>query len=344
MKRKTAVAVAVAVAIGSPGGAATLIVLNKADATASLIDLERGATVTTLPTGQGPHEGAVSPDGRLALVANYGGQGAPGSSLTVIDVAQGRVTSTVSLGEYRRPHGLAWIDNRRAAVTAEAQKALLVVDVEKGTVEGAVVTNQDVSHMVALDKQGRAWVASIGSGSASVVDLAARKLVATIPTGRGAEGIDVTPDGAQAWVTNREDGTVTVIDTATLKPVATLKAGSFPIRAKATPDGRHVLVSNARSGDLSVFDVKERKEVRRVRFDVAAKGSEGRFMVFAEGSTPIGIVVAPDGKQAFVAHAGADAVSVIDLGSWTPTGRLAAGKEPDGMAYSPLSVATRPSP
>jgi YVTN family beta-propeller protein len=193
--------------------------------------------------------------------------------------------------------------------------------------------------MVALDRQGRAWVASIGSGTASVIDLAGRKLVATIPTGKGAEGIDVTPDGTQAWVTNREDGTVTVIDTASLKAVASLTAGSFPIRAKATPDGRHVLVSNARSGDLSVFDAKERKEVRRVRFDVAAKGGEGRFMAFAEGSTPIGIVVAPDGRKAFVAHAGADAVSVIDLASWTPVGRLPAGKEPDGMAYSPVAVA-----
>lgn len=316
----------------------TLVVLNKAEATASLIDLATGKVAATVPTGHGPHEAAVSPDGALALAANYGDRAQAGSSLTVIDVPGGRVVRTIALGDYRRPHGLAFLDGRRAAVTAEGNKAVLVVDVEKGVVEAAVETGQEVSHMVDLDGRGRAWVANIGSGSVSVVDLGARTLVATIPTGKGAEGIDVTPDGKEAWVTNREDGTVSVIDTATLRPVATLAAGSFPIRARATPDGAHVLVSNARSNDLSVFDARTKRELRRVRFGLGAKDTTGRLLAFAEGSTPIGVVVAPDGRRAWVAHAGADAVSVVDLTTWTVSGQLTAGKEPDGMAYSPRSV------
>ena len=46
----------------------TLVVLNKTEATASLIDLASGRVHATLPTGDGPHEAAVSPDGRTALV------------------------------------------------------------------------------------------------------------------------------------------------------------------------------------------------------------------------------------------------------------------------------------
>ena len=46
-----------------------LIVLNKSDATASLIDLGTGAVVATMPVGTGPHEVAVSPDGRTAVCA-----------------------------------------------------------------------------------------------------------------------------------------------------------------------------------------------------------------------------------------------------------------------------------
>ena len=57
-----------ALALAAPAGAETLVVLNKSEATASLIDLESGAVRATLPTGNGPHEAAVSPDGRLALV------------------------------------------------------------------------------------------------------------------------------------------------------------------------------------------------------------------------------------------------------------------------------------
>ena len=322
----------------APHAAATLIVLNKAEATASLIDLASGKVAATVPTGQGPHEVAVAPDGRTALVANYGDRSGPGSSLTVIDIARASVVRTLDLGRYQRPHGLEWIDGRRAVVTAEAQKALLVVDVEKAMVESAVDTGQDVAHMVALDGRGRAWVASIGSGTATAVDLATGKVLKTIATGRGAEGIDVTPDGSEVWVTNREEGTVTVIDTTTLEPKATLNAGAFPIRATVTPDGRYVLVSNARSADLSVFDAAGKNELRRVRFAMEGKGTEGRLLAFEQGSTPIGIVVQPDGRRAYVAQAGADVVSIVDLASWSVVGRLTAGKEPDGMALSAVKV------
>lgn len=65
----------------------TLIVLNKSDDTADLIDLGTGQSIATLPTGDGPHEVAVSPDGRYAVVTNYGRASWPGSSLSIIDIA-----------------------------------------------------------------------------------------------------------------------------------------------------------------------------------------------------------------------------------------------------------------
>ncbi len=39
-----------------------------------------------------------------------------------------------------------------------------------------------------------------------------------------------------------------------------------------------------------------------------------------------------------MAHANADQISVVDLESWKRTGSLTAGKEPDGMGYSPLDL------
>ena len=41
----------------------SLVVTNKQDATASIISLTDGRTMAVLPTGQGPHEVAVSSDG-----------------------------------------------------------------------------------------------------------------------------------------------------------------------------------------------------------------------------------------------------------------------------------------
>jgi YVTN family beta-propeller protein len=331
-----------AVAAGLPASAGTLVVLNKSDATASLIDLATGKVAATLPTGPAPHEVAVSPSGRYALATNYGTREAPGSTLTLIDLPAARVVRTIDLGAYRRPHGVRWADGQNAVVTAEGSQALLVVDTMEARVAAAIDTGQEVSHMVALaPKGGRAFVANIGSGTVTAVDLVGRRVLAQIATGKGAEGIDVTPDGTRVFVTNREADTVSVIDAASLAVQATLPAKSFPIRARVTPDGRHVLVSNARSGDLVVFDAVALEELRRVAFAVSARETRGRLLEFGASSVPIGVVVEPDGKKAYVAHANADEISVVDLERWQVTGSLTAGREPDGMAYS---FVTPPAP
>ncbi len=332
---------AVIVSAGS-ASAATLVVANKSDATVSLVDLATREVRATVAVGVGPHEVAVSPDGRLALVGIYGTREAPGSSMALIEIPSARLVRTISLGEYRRPHGIVWLaDNRRAVVTAEANKALLVVDALEGRVEAAVDTDQEVSHMVAVTPDAsRAFVANIRSGSVTVIDLAARRRVAQVPTGAGAEGVAVTPDGATVWVTNRAADTVTVLDARTLEVLATPAAPSFPIRAAVTLDGRRVLVTNARSGDLAVFDVPSRTLERRLDLKLQASQLAGRLFgdTFGSSSVPIGIVLDPDGRTAYVAHSNADLISVVDLESWTVTGTLAAGREPDGMGLSPLVV------
>src|SRR5262249_22147015 len=153
--------------------------------------------------GTGPHEVAVSPDGRLALVSNYGAE-SPGSTLTLIDVAAARAVKTIDLGENARPHGIQFLPGgRRALVTCEVQKKLLVVDGESGAVASAIPTDQLLSHMVVASPDGsRAFVANIGSGSVTVVDLALSKATKTIATGAGCEGIAITPDGKTVWTTN----------------------------------------------------------------------------------------------------------------------------------------------
>jgi YVTN family beta-propeller protein len=57
---------------------------------------------------------------------------------------------------------------------------------------------------------------------------------------------------------------------------------------------------------------------------------------FGASPTPIGIVIPPDGKHAYVANANADIVTVIDLTRWEISGRLSTGKEPEGLGWSPL--------
>lgn len=342
----------VAVADGDPTGAArvgwqdsgTLLVLNKSDNTVSLIDLASRKVVATVATGVGPHEVAVSPNGKLAVISNYGTQSQPGSTLTVVDIPGKKQLKTIDLDEYRRPHGITWLQANEVAVTVEGNKALLLVDVSSGKVLAAIATDQNVSHMVVTaPKYHRAFVANIGSGSVTVIDLNEKKRIADIQTGAGAEGIDVSPDQEEVWVTNRAANTVSVIDAASMKVTATLESKDFPIRVKFAPGGKYVLVSNARSGDIAVFNGTTKKEVRRISMEVKAseassKGARIFGNQFGQSPVPVGILVARGLGHAFVANTNADVVTMIDLKTWKIVDRLTAGKEPDGLGYSALPI------
>ena len=319
---------------------ATLAVANKAEATVSLIDLETGRVVATLPTGEGPHEIGISPDGRFALVTNYGTRERGGNSLTLIDIPAASVVKTIDLGNYGRPHGVEWLDDGSAAVTVEASKALIVVDIAREKVTQSIGTGQEISHMVALDpERGRAYTANIGSGSVTVLDLGKGTREANIATGDGAEGIAMSASGEYIWVTNRGADTITILDADALEPAGEIDSEGFPIRATATPRDQ-VLVTRARAGDLAIYDALTFEELRVVAFDIDSMDVEERLFGdrFGDSSVPIGVIVDATGRVAWVAHANADVITEIDLVTGEIVRMLRAGREPDGMGFSLLDV------
>lgn len=314
-----------------------LLVVNKGEATVSIVNVRTGSEVGRVATGDAPHEVAVSPDGRLAVVTNYGTGPRPGNTLTVIDLAELAATATIDLGEQTRPHGIAWLpDNRRVAVTTEGNGTLTIVDVAERRVLAAIATGANVSHEVALTPDGRrAFVANIGSGTVTVIDVEAGTVLRSIPTGQGAEGVAVTPDGAEAWVSNRAANTVTVIDTQSLDVLATLPSADFPIRVVFTAAGDRALVTNARSAQLRVFDVAARREALVVRIEAPVVEADQQVIAFEGSAVPIGVLADPDGRLAYVAAASADVIAVVDLTRGAVVRLIPVGREPDGLAWAP---------
>ena len=149
----------------------------------------------------------------------------------------------------------------------------------------------------------------------------------------------VSPSGQHVWVTNRGDDTVTVLDVTTLDIVREIDSEGFPIRATATPGGL-ILVTRARGGDLAIYDASSMELVHTVSFDLESLGVDGRLFGdrFGDSSVPIGVVVDDTGTIAFVAHANADVITEIHLETGQILRKLVAGKEPDGMGFSPLAV------
>jgi YVTN family beta-propeller protein len=315
--------------------AETLVVVEKGDNTVRLIDLSSGQTRGLLPAGDGPHEVAVSPDGRRALVTNYGWQ-VPGNSLTLLDVTTPEVLATFSLGEHLRPHGIAWSGDD-VWVTSEAESgALLQVEPVTGAVVAALPSGQSASHMVALHPDGqRAYVSNITSGSVSVFDLVTGQRLQILPTGKGAEGIAVSPDGSELWVANQDDNDIAIYDTASLTERARFHVHGRPMRIAFTPDGARALVTCGRTVDLAVFDAVQRNPITRVRFTHdAAPGWN-----FGLNPTPIGVLVAPDGRHAYVALAAAREVAEINLDDYRIERTFITGRQPDGLAWSPVTLA-----
>lgn len=313
----------------------TLLVGNKNANTLWALDTSNGRKLTEFTTGVGPHEVAVSRDGKLAVVANYGAQ-TPGNTLTLIDWPSRRVLRSIDLGEHRRPHGLRFLpDGRRVIVTSEGSERLVVVDVQQGRVEREIDIGPGQGHMVALSPDARrAYVTHIASGVLSVVDLGEGKKIGEIATGKGAEGVAATPNGREVWVGNRAQDTISVIDTATLKITHTLVSKAFPIRIAITPDGRHALVTNARSAELAVFDVANKREIARIAL-APRSGAEYRDTLLGRAALPIGAVVHPDGRRAYVAISGGDEIAVIDTATWKVIEYWKTGREPDALAIIP---------
>ena len=328
---------AVAAAPGAAPGVApavpttqpVLLVANKAEATVSVLELPGGRVLATLPTAVGPHEIAVSPDGRRAVVTGYGIKGEPGRSLTVIDLPSLSVARTIDLGEYRRPHGVAFLpDGRRVVVTAEANAAVVIVDVEAGTVERGIPTAQQGTHLVAVAPGGtRAYTANMGSGTVTAIDLVAMTASEPRPAIEACEAIAVTPDGGQVWTASLERDRIVVLDGRTLAVIGDLAAAGRPIRITPTPDGRSMLVSNVDGSAVQLVDVATRAATR-----ISLPPRAGPSAV------PIGTVISPDSKTAYVALGAEDRVAVVDLASGTITGHLGTGRGPDGLGYSTAFV------
>ena len=83
----------------------------------------------------------------------------------------------------------------------------------------------------------RLFVANEDAATASVLELASGRVVATVQVGGEPEGVEVRPDGAVVYVTSEEDGEVFAIDAAKATALGKFAVDPRP-RSIALPAGR----------------------------------------------------------------------------------------------------------
>ena len=334
----------------------TLLVLSKQAHTLAIVDPASLKVLARVPVGDDPHEVTASTDGRTAYVSNYG-FGAF-HTLAVVDLLAHKPLPAIDLGPLRGPHGLTFVGGK-VWFTAEAAKAIGSYDPATHKVDWILGTGQNRTHMIYVAPDIRRIVTSnVSSATVSLIELAPMPQPGpppggisggpggpgrpgfgppppgggrhggppredwnetVIPVGRGSEGFDVSPSGKEIWVANAQDGTLSVIDVASRQVVATLPANlQGANRLKFTLDGKLVLIAAQGEHSLTVYDAATRKEIKHL----------------AIGRGAAGIVMQPDGARAFVACSPDNNVAVIDLHTLSLVGRIDAGGEPDGLAWS----------
>lgn len=296
-----------------------LVVLSKDENKIFIVDPATLKAAGHEDTGAAPHEVAVSGDGKLAIVTNYGPKH-DGTTLSVIDLEKMLEVGKVTYPGLSGPHGIV-IQGTKAYFTNEGDKNVVIFDFAANTLDQQIVEGQKRPHMLVLAKDGHTiFVSNIESNSVSMLETKTGKdwTQTNIGTGKGPEGIDLSPDETQVWAANSGDGTVSIIDVKKKKVVGKIDVKTkHSNRLKFTPDGKLVLISDLGNGDLVIVDTATRKEVKRLPLGKSAEG----------------ILVQPDGSRAFVAVSGDDKIAVVDLKTLEVTTTFAVGKDPDGMAW-----------
>lgn len=141
-----------------------------------------------------------------------------------------------------------------------------------------------------------AYVANVGDGTVSVVDLVSLAVRATIPVGAGPAGLRAHPNRAEIWGVSTDGGYVWVLDAPTDLVVSRISVGAAPFALDFSPDGRKAYVTASGADTLVAIDCASRQIVGRAH----------------TGKRPLVARVTPDGKNVVVVNRDDATLQVFD--------------------------------
>ncbi|MCG2460455.1 YncE family protein [Flavobacteriaceae bacterium F89] len=303
-----------------------LLALSKADHTLAIVDPETLAIVARIPVGEDPHEVIASTDGKIAYVSVYGG----GSfhEINSIDLVAQKPLRNIDTRPLFGPHDITFV-NGKAWFTAEGSKAVGRYDPKTDQLDWSMGTGQDRTHMIYVTPDGKkVYTTNVNSGTVSILE---DKILSpsnkphkewhqtVVPTARGSEGFDVSPDGSELWTASSADGTISIIDLGTKNLSTKIDAKVMGAnRLKFTPSGKRVFISSLRTGELTIYDTQSRTEVKRLKI----------------GRGAAGILMDPVGSRVFVASSADNYLAIVDLKTLEVVCHLDVGGTPDGLAWA----------
>jgi len=258
-------------------------------------------------------------------------------------------------------------DTGQLFISSEKDNGLVVVDAAKADVTGTVPLCKRPRHMQLTPDRTRLMVACSDDHRIVVMDIASRKVLDRLNVGEDPETFDISPDGRMLYASNEENALLTAFDLVAGKKAFDVKVGGEPEGVKVSADGKTVYVTSEVASLVHVIDVATRKVVKNIpvgkrprRFLLTGAGElwvtnelgasvsvirtsdhtvQGTIDfkppgMRAEDVTPVGMVLSPDGKTAYVGLGKANHVAAVEVATKKVRSYVLVGKRAWGLATS----------
>jgi YVTN family beta-propeller protein len=293
-----------------------VIVTNGGDGTVSIFDVVSAPRlVATVPVGKEPRELCVAPDGNRAYILNRAE-----NSISVLDLANYKVTGTITHAKLQRPEGCAvGGDSRRLYVASADANALLVVGTDNNQVIKDIAVPKLPRRVVVSPDGAKVYVSSEGTGEITALNARTDAVLATIKVGTSARNMAFMPDGKSLYVIHSLQDTVSLINAETNTLVTTIGVGTSPQEIAITSDGELAFVLARGNMNISVIwtnPTEPRKSFRSVELQ------------------PWPIDMVANDRNIYVIHDRDDALSVVRTRTLETFAyqTTKTGKSPQGIA------------
>lgn len=312
----------------------TLLAVSRSNHEVVALDPTTLEVLNRYPTGPGPHEVSISPDGTTAYAPNFGVYpkphaepilpsqmqftSEPSDTLSIFKLSEPYERRSVSICS--RSHGTTTSPDGHIWITCENDSEVLELNGKTGELIKSWDTNADGSHFIVSTRDNRhIIVANTDSGSITIIDrsLGSTK---TIKTGKGAEGLALTPDQSHIWVGNAQGNSISIVRLSDGVQLRRFPShGRFPVKLVIAPDYSEVWVVNTFSREIAILDGRTGSLMDKLTFD----------------TPPLGIQISPDGKSVYATFPRVNQVRLFDRVTRQELARTDGVMEGDGLTWVP---------
>ena len=270
---------------------------------------------------------AVSGDGKTLFVVTE-----EGDKLLVVDIKNRKVQHKIDVGDH--PHSVILDRNdSKAYVSNQWSDNVSVIDLAEMRVTDTLKTGNGPAGLNLSSDEQFLYVVNSYSSDLSVIDLRSGQERKRLTLGNNPTGIGVSPNGNTLYITSRRAHLAPYGDPV-MTELSVLNDKSRQVVERKDIESAYMMenVAFTPEGDLAIMTlIRPKNYVPSIQVErgfmmthgigIIEQKAGGRVIQLlldepnAYYADPFDIVITPDGKRAFVSHAGVNCISVVDIDS-----------------------------